>query len=98
MKISHKLLLHPRPRQARWLVEQAGYERWAYNQMLVAYQQGKANGIYWDVQTLDKDLRANKPDWTKDRWANGLTMARENLGAAFSAWANTPKHLSLIHI
>lgn len=84
--ISHRTPLQPRPKQATWLVEQADYQRWRYNQMVGMYDCGRANGILWDSNTLEKDLRVVRPDWARDRWANGLTMASQQLRRALNAY------------
>ena len=86
--LSHKILLQPKPQQEKWLIEQCGYERWCYNQMLTSFKRGLSNGIWWDKFTLDKDLRHNKPEWANPRYANGLTVARDNLSSAIRAWLN----------
>ena len=64
MRMSHKILLYPTPAQAAWLLEQAGYERWAWNSMLGRFKRGLDNGIWWDANTLHNELRARRPEWT----------------------------------
>ena len=88
MILTHKILLQPRTRQADWLTEQCGYERWCYNQMLSQFKQGLDNGIWWDKYTLAYDLRRNKPDWTAGRWAKASEQARDRLDAAIRNWLN----------
>ena len=88
MIITHKILLQPNKLQADWLTEQCGYERWCYNRMLMQFKQGLDNGIWWDKNTLDKDLRRNKPEWTKGRWANAINTANLRLEVAIKSWLN----------
>ena len=86
--LSHKILLQPRPKQAAWLIEQVGYERWCFNWMLEHFKRGLSNGIFWDKYALAYDLRRNKPEWTKPRWAKASEQARDRLDSAIKAWRN----------
>ena len=84
--LAHRIRLQPRARQESWLVEQSGYQRWCWNQMLARFKQGLANGIWWDSYTLERELRRQRPGWTGDRWSNGITQAARSLDRAVIAW------------
>ena len=86
--LAHRILLQPRPRQGARLIEQAGYQRWCHNQMLARFRQGLANGIWWDVNTLQRELRRQRPEWTAERWSNGINEAARDLDRAISAWTS----------
>ena len=86
--LAHRILRQPRPHQGAWLIEQAGYQRWCYNQMLARFRQGLDNGIWWDVNTLQRELRRQRPEWTAERWSNGINEAARDLDRAISAWTS----------
>ena len=67
-------------------MEQGGYQRWCWNQLLTRFKQGLSNGIWWDSLTLEKEVRRRRPEWTGERWSNGLTQASIALDRAVSAW------------
>lgn len=84
--LAHRIQLQPRPKQATWLVEQAGYERWAWNRMLALFKQGLDNGIWWDEASLRRDCRRLRPDRAAGRWLKGSDMAGRSLYRAIRAW------------
>ena len=54
--------------------------------MLARFKQGLANGIWWDTLTLERELRLQRPEWTQERWSNGITQAARGLDRAIRAW------------
>ena len=56
--------------------------------MLARFKQGMANGIWWDSGTLEKELRRQRPEWTGERWSNGITQSARSLDRAVTAWVS----------
>ena len=90
MRKTHKIKLMPRPRQARWMARQSGYERWARNRM-VAYFNERLCGTHLSAMDLRKMVRADarsELSWNDDLSALGIENAYESVKVALKAWAN----------